>query len=124
MRVLIRTRVYPTESLEKVMLALKTLFPRVDFQLNGDEILGESSDPRVLQNFREGIRARRIRDSIEAILLRNWRGGKTWIRLNKQSALKGVFNVSESSPLGDILLEIEIPRDEIHELVWGNGDRG
>jgi predicted RNA binding protein with dsRBD fold (UPF0201 family) len=124
MRVLVRARVYPTESQEKVLLALKNLFPTIDFQVSEDEVSGESQDWESLEKFREGIRARRIRDSIEDILNRNWRDGKTWIRLNKQDALRGVFNVSESSPLGDILVEIEVPKHLIHEMVWGSGDRG
>ncbi len=120
MRILVKTRIYPTESEEKIRIALEKLFPGVEFSRSGDEIVGESTDPRVLDRFREVIRSRKVRDSIESLLLENWHAGRTFLALNKQDATKGVFNIAESSPLGDILLEIEIPREDIHELVWGD----
>ncbi len=119
--IIIKTRIYPTEDPDLVLKALKALFPRVEFSLVNDEFIGRG-DLDDLDIFRERIRDRRIRDTVEFILESHWDSGKTWINLNKQDATKGIVNVSESSPLGSIRLEIKIPRERIHWLVWENGD--
>ncbi len=125
MRILAKARLYPTEDLDKVVGAIKALFPGIEVKVESSEVIGESSDPSVLDRFRDVIRSRRVRDTFEEILLRNWSAGVTWMDLNKQDATAGMFNIAEESPLGVIHVEIEIPKDEIHEMVWGSyGDRG
>ena len=124
MRIFVKARLYPTEDVDKVVGAVKALFPGVEVRVGDGEIVGESSDSSVLDRFRDVIRSRRVRDTFEEILLRNWSSGLTWMDLNKQDATAGMFNIAEESPLGVIHVEIEIPKDEIHEMVWGSyGDR-
>ena len=124
MRVFVRTRLYPTEVVEKVVGAVEALFPGIEVKVENGEVIGESSDASVLDRFRDVIRSRRVRDTFEEILLRNWSAGVTWFDLNKQDATRGMFNIAENGPLGEIHVEIEIPKDKIHEMVWGSyGDR-
>lgn len=123
MRVRIKVRIFPTEDINVILSSLNQLFPGVQFKVSSAEVYGEGGED-VLNEFRERIRRRRIRNTIEDTLLSNWNSGKTWIRINKQDAVNGVVNLSESSPLGDIVMEIEVPRDGIHALVWGNEDGG
>ncbi len=124
MKIVVKTRIYPTEDRDKVISAIETSFPGISVRVDGDEVIGESEDPVVLERFREVIRSRRVRDTIEEILLKNWSSGVTWFDINKQDATKGIFNIAESSPLGVIHVEIEVPKEEIHELVWGSYGSG
>jgi len=123
MRIRVSARIYPTEDERQVKRAILSVFPDARLEKEGDILTGEASG---VERFREVIRSRRIRDTIEEILEGNYSSGKTWIDLNKQDALKGIVNVCEDSPLGCLHVEFFLERDEIKELVWGskNGDRG
>ncbi|MCD6382975.1 MAG: hypothetical protein J7L88_00765, partial [Thermoplasmata archaeon] len=43
-RVEIRTRIYPTESLEKVKDAILNIFPDAEFALEGEELVGRAEE--------------------------------------------------------------------------------
>ncbi len=116
MQVKVSTKVYPTEDKGMVKKALLSLFPDLLIHQDGNKLVGTGSD---ISRFQDLIRSRRIRNTIEDALKANYSSKKTWIRLNKQDAVKGIVNISERSPLGDILVEFFLDPDEITDLVWG-----
>ena len=126
MRLRISASVFPTEDKEKVLRALQNIFPDIDFNEghdNGDTVVlrGELTNPEnmAFSQFQELLRHRKIRDSVEALLHRNYADGKTRLELNKQAAFIGRLNIAEKHPLGSIMIEIECEKEQIHEIVWG-----
>lgn len=108
----------PTEDREKVVKAVKNLFPEV--QLQGDELL--EGPVQSLKKFRELLERRRVRNTFESILMKNYCNGSTYLLLNKQAAFTGKPNIFAGQELGPIKLEIICGEDEIHEIVWGSDE--
>jgi len=103
-RVRVETPVHPTENPDKVMIALRNLFPDVRIESTEGRIVGMTEN---LDRLRELIRTQRIRDTVRRQLLAGRRGNRTTVSLSKQAAFVGVVNFAASSPLGDITVEIE-----------------
>jgi len=103
-RVRVETPVHPTENPDKVMIALRNLFPDVRIESTEGRIVGMTEN---LDRLRELIRTQRIRDTARRQLLAGRRGNRTTVSLSKQAAFVGVVNFAASSPLGDITVEIE-----------------
>jgi len=103
-RVRVETPVHPTENPEKVMTALRNLFPDLRVESTEGRIVGRAEN---LDRLRELIRTQRIRDTARRQLLAGRRGNRTTVSLSKQAAFVGVVNFAASSPLGDIVVEIE-----------------
>jgi len=103
-RVRVETPVHPTENPEKVMTALRNLFPDLRVEFAEGRIVGTTQN---LDRLRELIRTQRIRDTAKRQLLAGRRGNRTTVSLSKQAAFVGVVNFAASSPLGDIVVEIE-----------------
>ena len=103
-RVRVETPVHPTENPDKVMTALRNLFPDVRIESTEGRIVGTTEN---LDRLRELIRTQRIRDTARRQLLAGRRGDRTTVSLSKQAAFVGVVNFAASSPLGDITVEIE-----------------
>jgi uncharacterized protein len=104
LRVRVETPCRPTEDPDKVVAALRTLFP--DLQVDRVERAVVGTTAR-LDRLRERIRDQRIRDTARRQMLAGRTGDRTTIRLSKQAASVGVVNFSAGSPLGDIVVEIE-----------------
>jgi uncharacterized protein len=100
----VETPVHATENPEKVVRALRNLFPDLRIGSREGRIVGETED---LDRLRELIRNQRIRDTARRQLLGARRGNRTTVSLSKQAAFVGVVNFAASSPLGDIVVEIE-----------------
>ncbi|HKW43138.1 MAG TPA: hypothetical protein VJP06_03025, partial [Thermoplasmata archaeon] len=94
----------PTESVEKVTTAVRNLFPDLVVEVAGDRVIGTTSD---LGHLRERIRNQKIRDTARRQLIAARNGDRTTVSLSKQAAFVGVLNFAASSPLGDIVVEIE-----------------
>ncbi len=94
----------PTESVEKLSAALRSLFPDALLEVHADRVVGTTES---LDRLRERIRAQRIRDTARRQLLAGRREDRTVVDLNKQAAFVGVVSFGTASPLGDIRVEIE-----------------
>lgn len=103
-RVRVETACRPTESLEKVVTAVRNLFPEVEFESTDEVVRGTTEN---LERLRERIRDQRIRDTARRQFLAGRRGDRTVVSLAKQAAYMGVVNFASGSPLGDIVVEIE-----------------
>ncbi len=103
-RVSVEAPTHPTESPEKVETALRNLFPDLRIEPAPGRIVGTTEN---LDRLRELIRTQRIRDTARRQLLAGRRGNRTTVSLSKQAAFVGVVNFAASSPLGDIVVEIE-----------------
>lgn len=101
--------VNPSESPEKVTVAIRGIFPDcVDMNENG-HIVATSSGIQSLENIREAIRSRQSQKAFRRILERHTDGNSTWFYLNKQAAFArkvAVCAESDESPLGPIRVTI------------------
>lgn len=104
LRVRIETPRRPTETLERVSAALRALFPDVKVIEEEGHVVGTTAS---LDRLREQIRNQKIRDTARRQLLAGRHGDRTTVSLSKQAAFVGVVNFAASSPLGDLLVEIE-----------------
>jgi predicted RNA binding protein with dsRBD fold (UPF0201 family) len=108
----VSARCYPTEDKEKVVRAIKSIFP--DASVQGEETLvaGASS----IDMFAELLKRQRIRDAARRVMRRNISGSTTTFRLNKQVAAIGKVSFAEEEhPLGDI--EVTISSDALESLI-------
>ena len=103
-RVRVETAIHPTENPEKVVRALRNLFPDLRIESTEHRIIGTTEN---LDRLRELIRNQRIRDTTRRQLIAGRRESRTTVSLSKQAAFVGVVNFAASSPLGDIAIEIE-----------------
>lgn len=110
----VKTRVYPTESEEKVKRALKNIFD-IEFKMENDYIIGESEKIENLDILKEKLKNQAIRDSARSIFLKNLVEKKLKFNLNKQAAFVGVVNFLEESKLG--VIEVEIESDNVMKIV-------
>jgi len=118
MKVTVRAPVYPTESHEKVITALKNIFPQVEFDITAGEparIIGYGYGREALEQLHFLLRKEKILDACRALLLENRVENKTKLKINKQAAYVGRLNLSAESPLGCI--EVEIESEELDELI-------
>lgn len=103
-RVRVETACRPTESLEKVVTAVRNLFPEVEFESTDEVVRGTTEN---LERLRDRIRDQKIRDTARRQFLAGRRGDRTVVSLAKQAAYVGVVNFASGSALGDIVVEIE-----------------
>jgi len=103
-KVTVTCPVYPSEDPKKVRDAVARIFPGMELNEVGDNLVGEGS----LDNFSKLIRKQAILDSTRNMLLKGMRGDRTVIHLNKQVATVGKVSFAESrSILGSIDVSIE-----------------
>ena len=100
----VETPLRPTENPEKVVRALRNLFPDLQIELTEHRIVGTTAN---LDRLRELIRNQRIRDTARRQFVAGRRENRTAVSLSKQAASVGVVNFAAASPLGDIAVEIE-----------------
>ena len=101
----IYTRVYPTESVEKIKKAILSIFPDSQFSFSSDTLKGISHD---ISTFAKLLKEQRIRDTARSVLLGNLRGDRVEFRINKQVATVGKVSFSVGDvPLGDIRVVVE-----------------
>ena len=112
LRVRVETPVRPTESPEKVIAAVRNLFPDLRIESLEGRLVGTTED---LEHLRERIRDQRIRDTARRQLLAGRRADRTTIRLSKQAAFVGVVNFAAGGPLGDI--QVEIQSDDLTAVI-------
>ncbi len=119
MQVLIRARIYPTESIDKVRAAVENLFPGLEYEVEerGEEryLLARGASRECLEKLHLRLREQRILDAARGVMMSSLQGNRVRFHLNKQAAFAGYVNFSEESPLGAI--EVEIEDEEIASIV-------
>jgi len=92
----IETDVHPTEDEEKVIQAVKNLFPNVDVKIEDGKLYAITYD---LSKFRELLRRQRILDTVRSELLKKRRGNEATVYLNKQTAVVSRVNFADEDAI-------------------------
>jgi predicted RNA binding protein with dsRBD fold (UPF0201 family) len=97
--------VRPTEDREKILSALRLIFPEGSVEEAEDSVRMTSGS---LDNFTEMVRRQRILDATRATMRRAARGSSTAFTLNKQAAAVGRISFEEGrQPLGGVHVAVE-----------------
>ena len=113
LKITVRTRIYPTESEEKIKEAILSLFPDANIRREGNYIVARAES---IDNFAKLLREQRIRDAARGVFLSNLRGDVLEFRINKQVATRGRISFSVGDmPLGDIIVVVE--GENLRELI-------
>ncbi len=92
----IETKVNPTEDEDKVVQAVKNLFPDADVTIEGENLKAKAWD---LRKFRDLLRRQRILDTARTELLKGKSDNETTIYLNKQTAYVGKVNFTDENAI-------------------------
>ncbi len=104
--------VNPSEDPDKVAAAILSIFPDAELELGDKGFTGDAT----LDRFSKLIRKQKILDATRGVMLKNLRGNKTWVNLNKQVATVGKVSFADKNPvLGAI--EVCIEDDCIEGLI-------
>lgn len=124
MRVVVDCPTYPTEDPEKVLLAVTSLFPDLEFRPTENGVRAETSGRSGLEWLRSRIFERRIIDATRARLYSNADDDHTRLHLDKQAGLHGrvriVDEFEEEPPLGTIVVDFffESTREMEEFIKW------
>ena len=123
--VLVSAEINPTETEEKVKVAMANMFGDMLIKLEpsqvGSVLTAEAKSRNALENFRNTLRRDRVRAAARKILYSGVRGNGICFCLNKQVAFVGHASFSEETgecPLGPlrVTIETENPREVIDWL--------
>jgi len=104
--------VNPSEDPEKVAAAVLHIFPDAELESEGGYLKGKAT----IDHFSKLIRKQKILDATRGVMLKNRRGDKTWVNLNKQVATVGKVSFADKNPvLGAI--EVCIEDDDMEGLI-------
>ncbi len=92
----IETKVNPTEDMDKVVQAVKNLFPDADVTIEGENLKAKAWD---LRKFRDLLRRQRILDTARTELLKGKSDNETTVFLNKQTAYVGKVNFTDENAI-------------------------
>ena len=92
----IETKVNPTEDSNKVVQAVKNLFPDAEITIEGDTLKAKAWD---LRKFRDLLRRQRILDTARTELLKGKSNNETTVFLNKQTAYIGKVNFTDEDAI-------------------------
>ncbi len=92
--VLIETDVHPTEDEEKVIDAVKNLFPDAEIRIEGGKLLAKARD---LRKFRDLLRRQRILDTARTELIKGRSDSEVIVYLNKQTATVSRINFCDEN---------------------------
>lgn len=98
-----------TEDKQKVIYALKNIFPNSELIENKNNLYIKRSDFKVLEKLKEKIKSKKSLAVLERILYNNYHMENTWFLLNKQAAFSDVVAIIENEdepPLGPIKITI------------------
>ncbi|MCS7126057.1 MAG: hypothetical protein NZ929_04015 [Aigarchaeota archaeon] len=122
MKIRVEAEVYPTESRDKVVKAVKNLFPSLSLRIEAlgdiEIVLGEGDDLSILENLKNMLRMRKIRAAAKSILKQSIVDGKLIFYMNKQAAFVNQASFTEpftESPLPPIKVEVEA--EDIDKIV-------
>lgn len=109
-----------SESPEKVLAAVGSIFPGMRLEVATDVVRGEADSLSVLEMVRLQIRSRRIRVSARAMLMRGVSDGFLKFYVNKQAAYVGRLSfwdpAEEHSP-SPIMVKVTV-EDPLEVVEW------
>jgi predicted RNA binding protein with dsRBD fold (UPF0201 family) len=108
--IIVITPVNMTEDKQKVILAVKNLFPDTDVLEKKNSLYITSTDFKILRKIKEKVKAKKSRAVLQRVLYNNYNINSTWFLLNKQAAFSDVVSIvenEEESPLGPIKVTIK-----------------
>ncbi len=116
-KIKVYARLNPTEDEEKVINAIKNIFPTLKVEKRGDVIVGEGEGEEALSRFihiigREEVAARTLN-----LLKSRRRGNRITFPLDREVALVERISFGEESELGPIWVEIEGDVDTVIDRV-------
>ena len=76
----------PSEDSEKVRLAVNNVFPDIELEVSGSNVVGETNDIQILSQISKSIHEKNTKNTYQRILKKNNDGDSTWFYLNKQAA--------------------------------------
>ncbi len=110
--VTIECPVNPSEDPEKVASAIFAIFPDAELESTDSGFSGTAT----IDHFSKLIRKQKILDATRGVMIKNRRGDRTWVNLNKQVATVGKVSFTDKNPvLGAI--EVCIADDDIEGLI-------
>ncbi len=89
----IETEIHPTESEEKVVNAIKNIFPDAEIKVEDGKLVGKAKN---LERFRELLRRQKILDTARSEMLKSRKGNEVTVYLNKQTATVSKINFCDS----------------------------
>jgi len=105
--------IFPSEDPEKVLRAVKNIFPDIGQSTEDNAIAGDTAN---LEHFAAQIRRQRILDTARSVMMKGRRGERTIFNLNKQAAFAGKISFTEERTiLGTI--NVTIAADNITEFI-------
>lgn len=105
-----------TEVPERVVEAVRNLFPEAELEHRHGEVLGEAHG---MDHFSELLHRQEILDTARGAFFENRRGDTFSFDLKKQAAVVGVVNFSVGTPgeLGDIHVRVRVEDPTVEEYV-------
>jgi len=94
--ILIETTVHPTEDVNKVIQAVKNIFPDAEVEIENGKLRAKAWD---LSKFRDLLRKQRILDTARSELYRGVSGNEITIYLNKQTAVISKINFADEDAI-------------------------
>ncbi len=92
----IETEVHPTEDVDKVVQAVKNLFPDAEIEIEDGKLRARAWD---LKKFRDLLRRQRILDTARTELFKGRSGNEITIYLNKQTAYISKVNFADEDAI-------------------------
>ncbi|KXA94972.1 hypothetical protein AKJ65_02910 [candidate division MSBL1 archaeon SCGC-AAA259E19] len=112
----VKAEIHPSEDPEKVVEAVKNIFPDMDLKITDNEVKGRTRNIKSLENFKNKLGLQAIRDSTRSLMKRRKENNKIHLLLNKQPATVDKISFSDGeTPLGPI--EVTIKSEKISELI-------
>jgi len=109
----IRCPIFPTEDTETLVHCLSNVFPKTNWDLSNDKVIGKS---KYLTRFKKILKDMRIRDTARQYMKERAVDNECLFSLSKQATCSAKVNFSqEEKPLGE--LEVNIVCDEINLLI-------
>ena len=114
--VVITAPVNPTEVTDRVIDAVRNIFPSSTIEHDEDTVIAESHN---LDQFSELIHRRSILDTARSELFEGRQGSTLRFSLKKQAAYQGVVNFAVGAPseLGDITVEITVHEPDVETFI-------
>jgi predicted RNA binding protein with dsRBD fold (UPF0201 family) len=118
LEIIVQAYVNPSEETEKVISAIKNVFPESDPILKDNKLYTSTEKLDILKKVKDQTRSRSALSVLKKILFNNQNMDLTWFLLNKQAAFSKVVALVEDedeSPLGPI--KITIKNQNVEEII-------
>jgi len=108
----------PSEDSEKVRLAVNNVFPDIELEVSGSNVVGETNDIQILSQISKSIHEKNTKNTYQRILKKNNDGSSTWFYLNKQAAFVNTVALcseANESSLGPI--KVILRSNDIQQII-------